>query len=906
LTRTFGRHFFVPLTIALALLITVQRSFAEPATHDPGDDHLPPDGIHILDGTYVLDVGELQVNITNHGLIGSQYSSDLPYSHAPSAQWPGGSGDEYLWGAGLWIGGRISGEPSVSTGQYERELRPGSRLRDTIYEAQSGFILRPTAYDHATGRRMPHPSNNDDMDQQHDEDPLNGRDDDGDGLIDEDFAQLGDQMLTCTMYDNLPLISEIYSDHRPLGMRVTQRAFTWYQEDLENIVGLDYEISNVGHHTVDEMYLGFFVDCDIQARTQGANEPDDMAGFFSGAVRADNGLFYRADIAYMLDGAQEDPLSGCFGVMLIDHTIEFLGRDAPYHPAINSFQIFSTNASVIQEGEPNNDSDRYYLMSRNDHDRNTRPEEATDMKYLISSGPFNYVTPGKTLNYRLAMIIGDGLDGMLQTAAEAGRVGAGRYYNMDLNWTTGQGGRETKVCLGDYRNWETGEDPIYGHRLNFMNHDCAGDYPIMFQDVVHVDNLEIDSQGNTCVWVNMDNCEECFHMRGYDCNPDVFHATYMGPARTGTYGREAHFPWSRYQETPPPSPGFRVQPGGHQVEVFWDDRSEHTLDPARGVNDFESYRVWKVHNWTRPPGMAPTGIPPAGMWGLISEYDLVNFIPAGIGGSPMERTLGRNTGLEGAIYVPVCLSDPSYEGLAEEMQAVVDTDTEGHWLSRPPVRNYDGTVADGMAGLVRWEAYPAILDTFFEVTARPESDDVVGKRATRYYHYLDTDVNNGFQVYYSVTAMDHALEYYQGNWYPAGYGFQEDPSNNFVHTTPRPDAQTAEQRQREGLNIYVYPNPATREALDEYLAQPPRLDDPTGVRVTWDNLPQANNTIHIFTESGDLVQTLYHNGNSQGGSISWNLVSRNGQEISSGIYLYVVKSDNSAFADFQGRFVVIN
>ncbi len=92
----------------------------------------------------------------------------------------------------------------------------------------------------------------------------------------------------------------------------------------------------------------------------------------------------------------------------------------------------------------------------------------------------------------------------------------------------------------------------------------------------------------------------------------------------------------------------------------------------------------------------------------------------------------------------------------------------------------------------------------------------------------------------------------------------------------------------------------------EYLAQAPGHDDPTGVRVTWNNLPLAHNTIHIFTESGDLVDTLQHDGFNQGGSISWNLVSRNGQEIISGIYLYVVKSDNSDFADFQGRFIVIN
>ena len=85
----------------------------------------------------------------------------------------------------------------------------------------------------------------------------------------------------------------------------------------------------------------------------------------------------------------------------------------------------------------------------------------------------------------------------------------------------------------------------------------------------------------------------------------------------------------------------------------------------------------------------------------------------------------------------------------------------------------------------------------------------------------------------------------------------------------------------------------------------PGPDDPTGVRVMWNNLPRAHNTIHIFTESGDLVKTLHHDGFSQGGSTAWNLVSRNGQEVVSGIYLYVVKSDSGAFDDYQGWFVVV-
>jgi hypothetical protein len=41
------------------------------------------------------------------------------------------------------------------------------------------------------------------------------------------------------------------------------------------------------------------------------------------------------------------------------------------------------------------------------------------------------------------------------------------------------------------------------------------------------------------------------------------------------------------------------------------------------------------------------------------------------------------------------------------------------------------------------------------------------------------------------------------------------------------------------------------------------------------------------------------------GHASWNLMSRNGQEIVSGIYVYAVGSDDARFEDFVGKFAVV-
>src|SRR3990170_2019720 len=61
----------------------------------------------------------LWLTITNWGFLGSQGGSqwdsetNLP---APSAEFPGGSGFEYLFQGAIWVGGIVEGETLVSVG----------------------------------------------------------------------------------------------------------------------------------------------------------------------------------------------------------------------------------------------------------------------------------------------------------------------------------------------------------------------------------------------------------------------------------------------------------------------------------------------------------------------------------------------------------------------------------------------------------------------------------------------------------------------------------------------------------------------------------------------------------------------------------------------------------------------
>ncbi|MEP0827272.1 MAG: hypothetical protein HRF51_02010, partial [bacterium] len=58
--------------------------------------------------------------------------------------------------------------------------------------------------------------------------------------------------------------------------------------------------------------------------------------------------------------------------------------------------------------------------------------------------------------------------------------------------------------------------------------------------------------------------------------------------------------------------------------------------------------------------------------------------------------------------------------------------------------------------------------------------------------------------------------------------------------------------------------------------------------------------IRIYTLGGDLVRTLEHNDGT--GTADWNLLSRDGLDISPGIYIYSVESE---YGSRLGRFAVI-
>ena len=402
----------------LSCILLVTLTFLLPGSTFAEQKIPSSDKVAVTDGHVFHDVGMLWNHVSNWGLIGSAPSVGTPFSAAPSARWPGQDGHDHLWAGGLWVGGRVLGETLVSTGSFQSEFYPTEAAGDTIFA---------TAHGAPGGQRYPWPAADDDQDGLEDEDPLNGVDDDGDGNIDEDFAAIGDQSFRCDYTDDSVYAQELYPDHTPLNIRVTQESYQWSQPRLENTIGYEFTVENIGVTDISQVYLGIQADFDIAPHLIGAE--NDQAGSWTGLIQTADGSWVTVDLAYMYDSDAAPPEAGYVGFVLCGHDTDPAGQTAPESVSPRNIQIYRGNATFDNGGDPSNDSERYELLADNYSDGNSWAP--ADYRVLMSCGPFANFPPLAELHFQVALVAGHDLTNLLNNAAEIIRVYQGLDFDRD-------------------------------------------------------------------------------------------------------------------------------------------------------------------------------------------------------------------------------------------------------------------------------------------------------------------------------------------------------------------------------------------------------------------------------------------------------------------------------------------
>ena len=884
----------------------------------------------------VLTVGNVFQKVTNVGHVGNFFTN---LSSDPGGQWPGASGIEYLSTIRLYVGAK--NPTALDPAQLRRvsylfEWRPPTlNPVDRIYEGYDGVT---------NGQRYVNDDGDVDQDgnPRIDEDFLNGKDDDGDGRIDEDFGAIGQQMFSWEERDDTPqAINATFNEkHVPLGLLCRHLGFAFSVPGFNDFNAFEYYVKNVSGHVLDSVFVGFLVDMDAGPIAKGNWFADDFdlpyfpQDSFYVQVAQDDPKYqgpplwphsvrgFPADSALCPvepvvvqgfsigdDDGDDGQTPGMPSVLLLNHTIDPLGIKAPRFKGWHMFRSFTAGTPYQNGGNPIVDQQRYELLSAtatgnppSNVDPATgfvtaqRSDQKGDQVQIVSVGPFLNMQPNEEVNVTIAFMVSTGSIGpsdlyTKKPAAERRQPPFPPSVENALSAQIAYNGiweLRSGFPVTDYHGRET---KLQVPRGVFMTqHDCRDDAGGGQARVVAQapDYTWFDFDCNYCtgVWTSQNGGQGFFHK--------VWNASAPPPSPNLNVS-------TKYNYTA--NPGRQVVPGGnHEITLAWDNLSETTPDPKTREFDFYAYKIWRAANWTRPVGSAGPG---ENDWSLLGEY--VRFAPS-------DTNITRNCP---TLYVPnywaktalppdyrrdttvtICLN----RGDLIDFQSgyVIRPDASLDCL-RDAAGNCQRTVGikHGTAG------------TSFQVFELPIKYPV-GR-----YVYRDTLVQNGFLYFYSVTAKDsndigicdprHCLE-----------GRRSAVESEAV--TP--------QTGTGGKNgVWVVPNPYRAHAQWDLT---PNATDPTGTHIDFMGMPSGTWTLKIFTVAGDLVQTIrstdpvneslrasvtdpntgvsrpgtnLQQDSPNDGQARWNLITRSGQDVVSGIYLFTVESKSAGHQ--IGRFVII-
>ncbi len=306
---------------------------------------------------------------------------------------------------------------------------------------------------------------------------------------------------------------------------------------------------------------------------------------------------------------------------------------------------------------------------------------------------------------------------------------------------------------------------------------------------------------------------------------------------------------SHYQGyTPPTTPNVTAIPGHNQVTLTWDDAAERGVDVVTGYSDFEGYKIYKSTDdgatWGSPEDMIYDDSGIFVGWRPVAQFDL--------------------TAEEDSLHCVFTNDECSGENRG---YSISGKDPLAPWFdlgtdSGLPDKNIDGL-----------------------------------------YEWVDTDVRDGIEYTYSVTAYDMGVEapvritYVddgQGNYYevrdsstsnpnfwsdPDGYASIENSKGttvqdaNFVTVIPGfPAANSLD-------SVVVVPNP--------FIVRSNYNESEFVKKMLFMNLP-ADSKVTIYTISGEKVISFVHE-DTQTGNEFWNLRSMNNQEVAPGLYIYTVE-----------------
>lgn len=343
------------------------------------------------DQRQIVNVGNLQLTVTNYGTIGTR-NAYWPQQFA--AEYPKGSRIEHLYQGGVWFGAisRKRGRAGVSTGATDR---CGSGTTGLHYE----FSSEPGA--EILKRSI---------------DPFSGLQTEG-AISELDFV-----CVYTDKYTRDPVTGDSIPYHIPLGLTVHQESYAWSLPTADFFVILSYTFTNTGYRdpntgvtvkdTLDSVYVGLWNN--FVVRNTNFVRPG-TTGYFNVAAGYDSAR--RMAYAFDFDGNNQGPPANSYVAM------KLLGSN-PFPLEVDSLAVLATKtyfnawtyrtssgeveyySPTFEDEDPNRWANRYARMTA------TMPQNKIDplrlapknVTLLLSTGPFQTLYPDSSMTVVFAIV----------------------------------------------------------------------------------------------------------------------------------------------------------------------------------------------------------------------------------------------------------------------------------------------------------------------------------------------------------------------------------------------------------------------------------------------------------------------------------------------------------------------
>ena len=806
--------------------------------------------------------GNMQLLIGNNGTIGGlgmPWPDPLTGEYILSCMYPKFSNSNYLFVASLWIGAVVGRDTLVSVGNEDyfqtREFWPTD-----LWAATPSYI---PGFEYKS------------LDP---DDPFYAVD----GMSEQDIICEYDDTKSIIDVTGVDVFDN--SIHIPLNIKIRQHSMVWSYDYADDFVLFDYKIKNIGVETLNDVYMGIWVDGDVLHRSDmgyiGDYYNDDITGFYRVHPAPEGcGFVDTVNIAFHADN-DGDPTDGTWtgvslrsamGVRVVRTPSDSLCYS--YNWWITHYQdpnmdfgprLRHTKEDPFRDfgaclGTPMGDHNKYYVMQHDEFDYDLvytaldhsdegwlpPPQHAEnfadgfDQRYLLSFGPFQ-MDPGETLPITFAWVGGEDFHHD-PTAFE-------QYWDP-------------------YNPW-----PFY-RQLDFSSLAENARWASWIYD-----NPGYDTDGNDYAGKSRFCCADSIAtdtgMAYYGCEEFWYEGDGVPDFRGAS---------------PPPAPKFWLEPDLGSFRVCFNGlRSETTGDSFTELVDFEGYRVYIGRDERKSS------------FSMVASYDredyskYVYYISRSAFGLPDPPFTREELQELYGHYVSDSVFDPLLYTQNAPFRHPEYQDSIFYFVPQDFNQSILG-VNTPIQKVYPNQPYPSTLDV-----SNADPDELTEEGRFKYFEYEITIDNllPTIPYYVNVTAFDFGSP-------QIGVKSMETPVTHGAKSAyPLSSIEEVEQQQSK---VFVYPNPY--RADDGY--EDKGFENRSGTesqnrmrRIHFANLPRVCK-IYIYSLDGDLIRELDHDypeGDPMSTHDTWDLITRNTQAVVSGLYYWVVESDQETQI---GKFVII-